>query len=92
MTQIVSYLRNPLTQYCIIMPQNQILRFNQRFLSLRRLILPPPIPLHSFLLMQFITNATKEKPGDAPQCFLYRHYSIRKKTFIPISFHIKTML
>ena len=36
MTQIVSYLRNPLTRYCIIMPQNQILRFNQWFLNTQK--------------------------------------------------------
>ena len=33
MTRIVSYLRSLLTQYCIIMPQNKILRLNQRFLN-----------------------------------------------------------
>ncbi len=36
MTQRVRYLRNSLTQYCIIMPQNKILRFNQRFPNYRK--------------------------------------------------------
>ena len=33
MTRIASYLRNPQAQYCIIMPQNKILRLNQWFLK-----------------------------------------------------------